>query len=227
MNQKAFREAVGRKAIRMKVGGFRPVDQPEASWFGKVLLAGANEQWPVSNGKPMRALCQINLQVFPFKPELVQDLAFITLFIDANDIPDPADKNGTSWCLRTYKTLTELVPLPQLADSSGIKPFQMMPEVIDADYPMLDDCPVPIPARLDEDEYPERFPNAEGIKIGGWPTLVQSEIFWEVSTPLNPQFAFQIDSVEKAHWQWGDHGVAYFGRSLENSDDWSFSWQCL
>ncbi|WP_080055401.1 DUF1963 domain-containing protein [Spirosoma aerolatum] len=229
MTQKAFREAIGQKAIRLKVGGFRPVDKPQASWFGKVLLAGVDEQWPMSNGKPMRAICQINLQEFPVKPESVQDLAFITLFIDADEIPNPTDKNGMSWCLRTYPSLDELVPLTQANATSGpgIKPLQMIPEVIEIDYPMLEDCPVPIPSWLNDDEYPERYRTVDGIKFGGWPTLIQGEIVWEANAQMQPQFAFQIDSVEKARWWWGDNGVAYFGRCLENTDEWSFSWQCF
>ncbi|GAB3957392.1 hypothetical protein GCM10028805_50020 [Spirosoma harenae] len=229
MNKKAFRQAISRKAIRMKVGGFRPLDTPYASWFGRVLLGQPDELWPLSNGKPMLPLCQINLQEFPFKPELVQDIAFITLFIDADTTPVSGNPNGAGWILRTYTSLEDLIPIVQPTFVSAIKPFQMAPEIIDADFPMLEDCPIALPASL-EDDYDDLFPNTDGIKLGGWPTLIQGEIDWP---PLNqhsttPTFAFQIDSVEKAHWQWGDNGVAYFGRdsAIGQESEWTFSWQC-
>ncbi|GAB4016445.1 DUF1963 domain-containing protein [Spirosoma koreense] len=229
MNKKDFRQAIGRRAVRLNVGGFRPTGQPQASWFGKVLLAKAGESWPRSNGKSMLALCQVNLDEFPFKPEPVQDLAFLTVFIDAGAIPSHEDLNHTNWCLRTYQSLDELVPLEQPPVTSPIKPFQMRPERIDADFPLPEDCPVSIPARYEETFY-EQFPNVDGIKFGGWPTLIQGDIFWSPSRQhlLQPTFAFQIDSVLKAHWQWGDNGIAYFGRGTTagSEDEWVFSWQC-
>lgn len=222
MTKKQFIDQIARRAIRMKVGGFRPTDNPLASWIGKVLVASAEEGWPYTNGKPMLPLCQINLDEFAFKPELVNDIALITVFITSGELPLEGDENGTNWCIRAYKTTDDLVPLSQLKVPSPIKPMQMIPEVIEQDFPHWEDCPIPVPARF-EDNYSELFPNAEGIKFGGWPTLIQGEISWTSAT--EPQFAFQVDSVEKARWQWGDNGVAYFGRSEKKTDQWTFSWQ--
>jgi hypothetical protein len=43
-----------------------------------------------------------------------------------------------------------------------------------------------------------------------------------------PRYVFQIDSIEKAGWSWGDQGVAYFGRGTApgRTEEWSLSWQC-
>lgn len=222
MTKKQLIDQVARPAIRMKVGGFRPSDNPLASWFGKVQVARADEAWPCSNDKPMLPLCQINLNEFQFKPALLNDIALITIFIDSDNIPAQEDTNGTSWCLRAYKMTDELVPLTQVKVSSAIKPMQMIPEVIAQDFPNWEDCPVPAPARFEEN-YSELFPNTEGIKFGGWPMLIQGEINWDSAS----EFAFQIDSVEKARWQWGDNGVAYFGRNTGEAgpNQWTFSWQ--
>jgi uncharacterized protein YwqG len=226
MTKKQFVEAVARKAIGMQVGGFRPTDDPKASWIGKVLLARSDEAWPHVNGKPMVPLCQINLNEFPFKPDLLSDLVLISIFINADEIPGEDDENGTSWCLRAYKTMDELELLPQIRTGSSIKPMQMIPRIIEQDFPHRDDCPIDIPAKLDDD-YEERFLNAEGVKFGGWPTLIQGEVSWP-NYASDPTFVFQIDSVEKARWQWGDRGVGYFGRSVtgDGQGKWSFSWQC-
>lgn len=222
MTRKQLTDQIARRAIRMNVGGFRPDDNPFASWFGKVLVAGADETWPYANDKPMISLCQINLCEFPFKPDLLNDIALITVFIDSNQIPDEEAINGTSWCLRAYETIDELVRLPQLKVPSPIKPMPMIPVMIEQDFPTWEDCPVPIPARFEEN-YSERFPNTEGVKLGGWPTLLQGELSWASAS----EFAFQLDSVVKARWQWGDNGVAYFGRNTEEVGpaQWAFAWQ--
>ena len=225
MTKKQFVEQVARPAIQLKVGGFRPTDNPLSSWVGKVLLAGEGQVWPYWKGVAMYPLCQLNLDEFLFKPPLLSDVAFLTVFISAQSIPDSGDLNGTSWCLRTYKAEDKLVPLASVPTTSPIKPFQVMPEVIKQDFPYVDDCPIPILAKF-EDDYYKIFPNAGGIKFGGWPTLIQSEIEWQTPGGLTDiEFAFQIDSIEKARLQWGDNGVAYFGRSKSNPDEWAFSWQ--
>jgi hypothetical protein len=36
----------------MEIGGFRPPENPSASWFGRVNLALPEEQWPDDDGQP-------------------------------------------------------------------------------------------------------------------------------------------------------------------------------
>ena len=148
--------------------------------------------------------------------------------MDTQEIPADHDLNGSSWCLRAYKTTETLAPLLQEKTLSPIKPMPMVPEIIAPDFPHWDDCPIPVPATF-EDNYYELFPNATGIKFGGWPTLIQGEISWNAGqeVSIQPQFAFQVDSVAKARWQWGDNGVAYFGRGTKpgTPDAWAFAWQ--
>ncbi|GAB3499220.1 hypothetical protein GCM10027341_22050 [Spirosoma knui] len=225
MTKKQFIEQVARPAIQMKVGGFRPTDQPWSSWVGKVLLA-KEDNWPHWQGVAMFPLCQLYLEEFPVKPTLLSDITLLTVFVAAQSIPDAEDANGTSWCLRAYTADDDLIPLTPVRTTSPIKPFQMLPEVINQDFPHYDDCPIPIPDKF-SDDYSDLFPSAGGIKLGGWPTLIQGEIDWRTSSEGNDiEFAFQVDSLEKAHWQWGDNGVAYFGRSRANPNLWAFSWQC-
>lgn len=82
-----------------------------------------------------------------------------------------------------------------------------------------------------EDEYEDLFVNREGLKLGGWPSLVQSEIFWAPSKghTAEPEFVFQVDSTDKGGWHWGHGGVAHFGRGTRPGyrDTWAFEWQCL
>lgn len=156
----------------------------------------------------------------------MDDFDFLTVFA----APEGPWGEQATWCVRTYGSLAELVPLviPQYA-KFDIKAFQMRPQIVEVDYPSFDDD-VKIPDDL-ADSYIDDFANCGGFKLGGWPTLLQGEIFWAPKNghPAKPEFVFQIDSTVKGNWAWGHGGVGYFGRGtaegLEN--DWIFSWACL
>ncbi|MCA1790726.1 MAG: DUF1963 domain-containing protein [Thioalkalivibrio sp.] len=212
----------------MAVGGFRPPESPLASWVGRVNVALPGEAWPTTEGQPMHALCQINLTEMPFRPAGLEDVELVTVFIGPSELPLDTP-NGVGWCLRAYPDIQALVPLKPVSSGAAIRAFPMRPEVVEEDFPCWEDVPIELPDSV-EDQYDDLFANSEGIKLGGWPSLVQSEIYW---APLSehsaePHYVFQIDSVEKANWQWGDSGIGYFGRGSTPgaSSEWFLSWQC-
>lgn len=211
-NLNAIKRRLRRRAISLEIGGFRPPDSPAASWFGRVNLAGGGEVWPQCDGKPMHALCQINLTELPFRPPRLVDVDFITVFIGPDELPLDA-ANGSRWCLRAYPSLDQLVPVGRVNTGSRIKSLPMRPRIIEEDFPVWDDVAGELPADL-ADDYEDHFHNVGGFKLGGWPTLVQSEICWGSGAkhPAIPEYVFQIDSTEKGNWAWGDGGVGYFGR---------------
>lgn len=228
MNQEEVANQIGRSAIKFQVGGFRPEDSVTKSWFGKILVCKDGEQWPENNGEEMIPICQINLKELSDLPGNINDLDFLTLFVGPQNLPDN-DPNGVNWLIRTYESIEELILINQPNVQFPIKPFQMKSEKVETDFPCWEDCPIEIPEEM-EDGYYDLFPNVEGIKIGGWPSLVQSEIFW---APYNkheaePEYVFQINSVFKSNWQWGDSGVAYIGRGSKpgSKSIWTFEWQC-
>ncbi len=224
----AFEETIRRRAIVFDIGGFRPSENPKASWFGRITWSSPSESWPITDGRPLHPLAQINLTELPYRPPRLDDIAFLTIFIDPEHLPND-EPNGTKWCLRAYRNLDDLVPLVEPKLVSRIRSFQMKPKIIEADYPTHDDIPVELPAEL-KDSYYDRFSNTDGLKLGGWPTLIQSEIFWAPwnQHPISPEYVFQIDSTEKGNWQWGDAGIGYFGRGTVEGqrDEWAISWQC-
>lgn len=224
----SFKQKIVRKAIVMDIGGFKPSDDPLESWFGKVCFAKPNEQWPLQKGKPMFALAQINLTQFPFKPRALADIEFITLFIGPEGLPD-SEPNGSNWLLRAYTSTDELVPLAQVKTNSWIKPFPMKARVVDEDFPCWEDLPIECPEALDE-QYYDRFQNEYGFKFGGWPSLVQAEIYWAPNNQHEaiPEYVFQVDSTDKGNWMWADNGVAYYGRGTApgHTDEWVMEWQC-
>jgi uncharacterized protein YwqG len=223
------RASLRKRAIVLEVGGFCPPDNPLASWFGRVAVARRGEEWPKMNGAPMHALCQINLADLPFRPPRLADIEMITLFVGPEDLPSDSP-NGENWCLRAYRDLSELLTIQPPDTGSRIRAFPMRPKVIGEDFPCREDIPIDLPEDVDEHYY-DLFENVPGIKLGGWPTLLQGEIFW---APLNkhpaaPEFVFQVDSSEKAGWSWGHSGVGYFGRGTTpaNEDEWALAWECL
>ncbi|MBU2709028.1 DUF1963 domain-containing protein [Zooshikella marina] len=224
----SFKREIIRKAIVMDIGGFRPPEDPFCSWFGKVSFCLPGEEWPEQSGEPMHALAQVNLTEFPFKPKGLEDIEFITIFIGPKELPIDVP-NGNNWELRTYKSIKDLVPLKQSDSGSWLKPFPMKPRVVDEDFPCWEDVPVECPEEI-EDMYYDLFENVGGFKFGGWPTLIQAEIFWAPwnKHEANPEYVFQVDTTEKGNWMWGDNGVGYFGRgtSKGKKNDWALTWQC-
>lgn len=108
--------------------------------------------------------------------------------------------------------------------------FLLTPEIIEEDYPCWEDVEIDVPEEIENDYY-DYFTTLDGLKLGGWPRLIQSEIYWVPynAHPAMPRFVFQIDSSEKGGWQWGDQGVGYFGRGSApgHEDEWALSWQCF
>lgn len=228
MNLEMVREKLKRRAILMEIGGFRPASGIGESWFGKVNLALPDEVWPESDGEPMHALCQINLTSLPFRTQGLEDVELLTVFIGPTDLPMD-EKNGSNWCLRAYRKIADLVEIEEVDSASWIKPFPMRHSIIEEDFPCHEDINIDMPEDLRENYY-SYFNNVSGFKLGGWPTLIQSEIFWAPYNkhPAAPEFVFQIDTTEKGNWMWGDGGVGYFGRgtSPDHKDEWAIEWQC-
>ena len=77
MDIKEAKKRLVRRAIQFEIGGFRPEENLDASLFGRVNLAAPGEEWPLSNGKPMHALCQINVEELPFRPPGLDNTGFI------------------------------------------------------------------------------------------------------------------------------------------------------
>jgi hypothetical protein len=209
------------------VASGRPMTPGQAGSAASTLLLKA-EEWPTTNGDPMHALCQINLTEMPFRPPRLDDVEFVTVFIGPNELPND-DANGSNWCLRAYSSLSLLVPLSSRQTGTHIKPFPMRPRILEEDYPIWDDVNFELDEDV-EDSYYDNLSNAHGLKLGGWPTLIQSEIFWAPRNkhPAAPEYVFQIDTTEKGNWMWGDNGVGYFGRGTTpgRENEWACAWQC-
>jgi uncharacterized protein YwqG len=180
----------------------------------------------------MVPLCQINLSELPYVPEKLRDIALITVFIDAEDLPIEAP-NGRGWELRTYPSLEGLVETVGPDCEGAIKPFPVRWELIEEDYPCWEDLGAELREQMlaegTDEEYLDLFKNVGCSKVGGWPSLIQGEITWGPKNlvPGDMTYTFQINSESKATWIWGDEGTGYFGRgSWFGKAEWALEWQC-
>jgi hypothetical protein len=227
-------EGMQRLASVAQIGGLRPPSTPKSSWIGSVLLGAPEEPWPASKGRPMWPACQILVEELPAAPPApLEGVALLTLFIDLVDLPVDQPP-GQGWDVRTYMTTDGLVPLiePERETSERrpqediqVRPLPILwrPRV---ELPSHDDTPHHLADARDEIE-DERL-DLSGLKVGGWPQTVQSEVSWylgEVMAVRDAEFVLQVDSDEKSHLWIADSGTAYLGWSPTRS--WVFSWQCF
>jgi len=200
-------------------------DDPACSWFGKVDMAGKGETWPVYNGKYLLPLLQVRVKDLPCIPPQLKNMAFLTVFMDPDELPLDDPPNGQGFLVRTYKTLDELAPILQPEIDSYVKPFPIRWILAEDEGPNWED----VSNLLDLSEfnklgggeidlYYNRYHNAEKTKIGGWPSLIQSEL------PAIGEFVFQIGSEDKAGWMWSDDGIGYF--LLDDKGQWHLTWEC-
>jgi len=229
-------EEMMRPASVAQIGGFRPSEDPSASWAGRVLLARAGEGWPSTVGEPMLAVAQLNLTEAPVIPPCLEGLQMLTLFIGPHDLPDD-EPNGSNWELRAYDRLDDLVALDEPAPAragdpkarKGEQRYKALPirwQRVE-DHPSHDDVP---PERLDEldaleEEGQEPPGPAEGLKLGGWPFCIQSEVHWGGLDGV--EFAVQIDG-EPFGLAVGYGGLLYIGRRRVGGEDtWHADWQSM
>ena len=230
--------ALERLASAAQVGGFRPPSTPRSSWISAVLLGRPDESWPVSDGRPMWPACQVLVGELPAAPPAaLADVALVTVFIDLIELPFDRP-NGDGWELRTYATTDGLVPLvepervvPERRPEEGhqVKPFPVLwrPRV---ELPSRDETPWElrdVRDALEVDDALTAWSDLGGLKVGGWPRTIQSEVDWSldgVGRVADADFVLQIDSSEKAELWIGDAGAAYVAWSPTYG--WLLSWQC-
>jgi hypothetical protein len=226
-----------------QVGGFRPSQDPLASWFGRVRVALPGEGWPTTDGAPMLALAQFNLHELPCRPPpALADVSLLTLFLGPWQFPVDAP-NGVNWALRAYSCLDDLVPLeepsparagdPKLRKGQDmtLRPFPVRWQER-LDLPCRDDIPAEL---LDSwDAWVKDWGAAElpfdGTKIGGWPYCIQSGVQWRTGGQLveDGQYVLQLGSEHKTGLSWRYEGLGYVARQLGcGAGGWHLTWQSL
>jgi hypothetical protein len=227
-------------------GGQPPVDEDASvaeSFIGKVTLAFPCEAWPRSkDGDPLPPLVQLDLRVWPGRPDSLSDLEIITVFHKL--YADVGLRNGQGWELRAYPDASRLVPL---SPPAGVEPASPPKKLVwglpKTDMPFPDDAPEDKYRLLQK--YYRNFPNNEfcssAVKLGGYPHITQWAIEFcdkvpneeqireygqslvdiRLPNPAHPRFAFQVGSMHELEFHYMDMGILYFGRgSGDHKDTW-------
>jgi hypothetical protein len=194
---------------------------PLCSWLGMVTVALPGEKWPVVDGSPMMPIAQLNLKDAPFVPNLLSDVALLTLFF-AEPALIQEGPNGGLWELRAYDTIDGLRPFakdesPTLATWSRRAIWTPMPvryRLLEKDYPSIMNllAEEDVPEEL-LDRWGEVAPTCEESKVGGWPSLLQGELGWNDSTD-DAEYAFQVSGFDNPAAPFRDM-IYYVGRRSE------------
>ena len=226
-----------RRATLIEVGGFRPPADPSASWFGRVNLALPDEAWPTEGGRSMLPVAQLNLREAPFVPPSLADLEMIMVFFGRGALGTETS-NGDGWLVRVYPRLDELCAIgvpddvasgvsEMMSAGKPIRPFPIRYSLLEHDYPDWEDA-----ADLDisdaiADRWEDHFTAARGCKLGGWPSLLQGEIFAAAHSSPTSEFVLQLDMVPKANFVFHAEAMCYFARGIGAArSTWTFDWQC-
>jgi hypothetical protein len=109
------------------------------------------------------------------------------------------------------------------------KPFPLRFSEVE-DWPSLDDVPLDLAPLWRKHTYEdeERYGAHMGLKVGGWPYCVQSEVDWHERDERVPdvEFVMQVDPDDKVGFVVVDSGVFYIGHR-PSTDTWHATWQSL
>lgn len=235
-----LRQQLARRATLIDVGKGPPSPNPAASWFGRVNLGLPHESWPEDADGPMLPIAQLNLREAPYVPPALRDVELIAVFFGRGVLPS-STPNGEGWLVRAYPDANALRALDtpehvlravseMSATGKPIRPYPISYRELERDYPDWSDVAMDldVPEEI-EDSWEDHFFPERGCKLGGWPSLIQSEIFWAPYNehPANPEFVLQIDAVPKANFVFLADTVCYVGRGTGDArDTWAFEWQC-
>ncbi len=192
------------------------------SCYGGTFHGRHEEQWPVNDGKPLIPWLQILSRDLPFRSPPFDTLELVTFWIDKDNWDAAfANHDNSPIVIREYASLDGLIRLSRPGQLSGHPHYSLTWAQV-ADYPCLSHFYRSFP----DDVYTlmcdkvEEFglENRDGIKIGGWPILVQRDLH----LLLRESYVMQIDMTE--NYTYGDAGVAYVYR--ESDGRWYVDFDC-
>lgn len=190
------------------------------SCIGGTFWGKDGEDWPRSkNGDPLipwlQVVCTEMKDLYgPLRPRKVVCFYITEDFSDA-EATSAFDEND--FVVREYLLKDELAPLSRPKELERHQFHRVLWQRAD-DYP----CLSKYYQLFDKSVYdalcqgkPFKYDNRSGIKIGGWPTMVQSEQRYP------GEFDMQIDMTE--NFMYGDAGIGQLSRS---GNSWWLMFEC-
>lgn len=180
------------------------------SLTGGIFWGDKDETWPYFDSKPLIPILSILTSELPYKISHFDNIQLINVF--AYEEGAPIDEQEGSVVIRTYFDTSKLIPL--VKPDTVSKPCFGIKWEESTDYPngyqleqSLNETDFKLYLENNEDMV-NRFPNHAGIKIGGWPYLVQEIHFLKFDYP---EYVFQFHSNEV--FMFCDSGVGIFMKS--------------
>ena len=195
-----------------------------SSGYGGVFWGTSNEGWPIYDGRFMVAALSIRVDELPSVPDHLEGIALLNIFIDHSEHPE---EDGAT-IIRTYPSLDGLqpidIPTKEIADFHSIawKATTDYPDGTMLEYKLLwDEIKKDFDdherrraiegqywAQFEEhhDEIQQSFPNHSGLKIGGWPTMIQVSPIAFLADE-DPGYLAQLDST--VIYSFYDDGIGY------------------
>lgn len=192
------------------------------SGYGGVFWGAPEEEWPLYDGRHLTAALSLRVHELPTVPDHLKGVALLNIFIDRSEYPE---EDGAT-IIRTYTSLDGLqpidIPVGAIGDFHGItwKVAIDYPDGIMLKYKLLWD-----EIRKDFDDHERRraleqqywdafekhdiqhaFPNHSGIKIGGWPTMIQVSPVAFLADE-DPSYLLQLDRTDV--YSFYDDGIGY------------------
>lgn len=190
----------------------RPPDHSDGQGLicrqGGSPLGLVGEKWPEKDGEPLFPILTIATKELPFVPEFLSAYEYWAIFIQLDEF-NQIIKDG-SLVVRKYSTIEGLEPITS-AHKNDSKYIELRFKEVQ-DYPSYSavyralEGDNELKNRFNPD-WPDKLEEYEchsGIKIGGYPLLIQRTGFLE---NLNPDFQIQIDSTDL--YSYCDSGIGY------------------
>lgn len=216
-----------RNASFAELGGFRPnKDNRHTSWWGGNFLGQQNETVPVckESGRVMHPVLQVRTDELQYCPDQLSNVALLTVWFDLEATGLIEASNGYGFEVRTYRTLTDLVPLgPGYREHDSFPTFPIKWHGLEGDLPdweTFEGAPEMVCRSSESDwfyDHPSRDRHAElqqtmPVKIGGYDQWWQSPQYIE-----DGEYVFFMDSTMRGQFRFVAGGN---GNIFKTPDGW-------
>jgi len=209
-------EEVSRPCSTFQVGGFRPSEEIQESWLGRVSHFLPEEDIPIDkHGKRMIELGQFYLLDLPYVPDSLSDIVLLTVFI-SSELEGDSDLMDDCFLVREYKDISALIRKEVTSKAGGLKAFPLKVNPVEQDYPVWDgggltpeqeDAFIALEGSNEITDYFDVTSHTYGHKFGGYPSFCQPGV------DLDPhEFVFQVSSDSKIQLNVIDGGNLTFWR---------------
>lgn len=184
------------------------------SGFGGAFYGLPNEVWPSLNNTPLISLLQINTKELPFTIPPLDKFELITFYVHPEIWCEGYANENQKIIVRVYSSLSSLKKLDMPSNLNN-KIFQAIEWQAIEDYPCVSHFYNIFESKIYDDisNYIDKLKidNASGIKIGGWPTLIQRDY-----DQISDCHLLQIDNND--NYMYCDNGIAYV--SYQDDGKW-------